>query len=208
MMEFLKNWTLNIVTFTILIILFEIMMPTGKIKKFVNLISGFILLIVIISPFARLFNKNIDINILQMSNSNFIDRKEIENNSKFLKEEQLKQITEVYRKKIISQLEDSTREIGGIEDVKADVIINEDYNSPHYGEIKRVYLDIKTTETERNIKPVINVKKVEINKKPELMKSTQNTSNEEHDKLKNDIQSKVIKLFGINHENIVLNFKN
>ena len=47
-MEFLKSWVLNIVMLAIFIALLEIIVPSGKIKKFVNLISGFILILSLI----------------------------------------------------------------------------------------------------------------------------------------------------------------
>jgi stage III sporulation protein AF len=51
MIEFLKSWVLNIATIAILLVLIEILIPSGKTKKLVNLISGFLLLITIIQPY-------------------------------------------------------------------------------------------------------------------------------------------------------------
>ena len=43
MIEFIKNWVVNTVTIVMLIILIEMLIPSGKMKKIVNLVTGFIL---------------------------------------------------------------------------------------------------------------------------------------------------------------------
>ena len=45
MMEYLKEYVINIAILTVIIVLFEIITPSGKIKKIIYLISGFILII-------------------------------------------------------------------------------------------------------------------------------------------------------------------
>ena len=92
MLDFLKDWIINIVTISLILILFEMIIPTGKIKKIINLVSGFILLIVIINPFIELKNQNYRLSETTISDSFYIDKKEVENSSKFLKENQIKQI--------------------------------------------------------------------------------------------------------------------
>ena len=110
----LKSWVLNIATLATFIVLLEILIPKGKVKKFVNLVSGFILLIAIINPIAAILKKGFDFKEINIASSNYIDKREIEQSSKFLKEKQMKQIVNTYRNKVIRQLEDSTREIPGV----------------------------------------------------------------------------------------------
>jgi stage III sporulation protein AF len=59
-MVFLKEWILNIVTLSIFIILIEILIPSGKIKKVVNLVTGFILVIALINPILSLFKMDME----------------------------------------------------------------------------------------------------------------------------------------------------
>lgn len=203
MLDFLKGWVLNIVTLVMFIVLLEILIPSGKIKKFVNLISGFVLIIAIISPMLGLFNKGIDLKEFHMSSSNFIDRKEIEAKSRILKEQQMKQITEVYRKKLIRQLEETTKEIKGVADVQADVLIDEDYKSSSFGEIKRVYLNLKLGDKGTGIKPVARIEKVEIGNGGKA-----DSGNKEIDvELKKTIENKINKSFGVQSENIVISLQ-
>jgi stage III sporulation protein AF len=203
MIEFLKGWVLNIVILTMFIVLLEILIPSGKIKKFIDLVSGLILIIAVINPFVGLLGKDLDLKELQISSSNFIDRKEIEANSKVLNEQHIKQITEVYRKKIIKQLEDNTKEIKGVADAKADVLIDQNYESPSFGEIKRVYLDLKLGDKEKGVKPVLRVDKVELGTKGTISEDGGEINRE----IKQAIETKITRTLGIQNEDIIISLQ-
>jgi stage III sporulation protein AF len=203
MIEFLKNWVLNIVVLTMFIVLLEILIPSGKIKRFVNLVSGFILIIAIVNPLVGLFGKGLDLKELQISSSNFIDRKEIEAGSRMMNEQQIKQITEVYRKKIIKQLEENTKDVKGVADVKADVLIDQNYETPSFGEIKRVYLDLKLGDKEDGIKPVATVEEVGIGGGYTMSEN----GREVNEEIKHAIETKVTRALGVQSENIVISLQ-
>lgn len=206
MLGFLKDWILNIAALVLFIVIIEMLMPSGRMKKYCGLVTGVILIIAIINPFLKFFSGNLNFDDIQVTNSNFIDRLEIEKNSKLLKEEQMKQITEVYRKKIIKQLEDSARKSKGVYEAKGDVIINEDYNSESFGEIKRVYLEINTSGDKSDIRPVAKVEQVIIGKDmSEVEKSTEVQRYTEVDpKLRKQLEDDISTLFNVSKENIII----
>ncbi len=208
MIDFLKNWSLNIVTIVLFIVLLEMLLPSGKMKKMINLVSGLILVIVLINPVLGLLEKGVDLKTYQMANSNFIDKTEIMVNSDVLKEEQTRQITNVYRNKIIDQLECMIKEVKGVFDVEADVIINEDYSSENFGEVKKVYIALKLGSNDENegVKPVKKIEKIRV----ETKKSgeSKEKSGEGIDKeLKAHIEDKIEKLLNIHNENIVISLE-
>lgn len=208
MIDFLKNWSLNIVTIVIFIVILEMLLPSGKMKKMINLVSGLILVIVLINPVLGILEKGVDLKAYQMANSNFIDKTEIMVNSEVLKEEQTRQITNVYRNKIIDQIESMIKEVKGVFDVKADVIINEDYSSKNFGEVKKVYLTLKLGSNDENkgVKPVKKIDKIRI----ETKKSGESKGKSEKviDKeLKAHIEDKIEKLLNIHNENIVISLE-
>ena len=145
-MDFIKQWVIQIVALVLFIVMVEMLLPTGKMKKYVGLVTGTILIISIISPLIPLLGKNYDFTAIQTTNSNAFDKLQVGKDSKLLEDEQMKQIVEVYRKKIIEQLEQNAKEIDGVDQVKADIIFNEDFNSETFGEIKRAYLEITTID--------------------------------------------------------------
>jgi stage III sporulation protein AF len=209
-LEFLKSWVLNIVILAVLIVLLEMLVPSGKIKKFINLVTGFVLVIAIITPFLNFFKSGIDLKEFQIANRNFINRKEIENNSKIMNERQMKQITETYRNKIIDQLEEIAEGISEVSEAEADVIINEDYNSKTFGEIKRAYIYIELKKSGEQVKPATKIEKIQISP-DETTKKDKNSESEEisdtaFNEVKAKIEKRINKVLGIEPESIVISF--
>lgn len=200
MLDFLRGWVTNLVALALFIVLLEIIVPSGKMKKFVNLIAGFVLVIAIVSPFLKLFGvaKESDLKAFQVASSNFLDRREIEENSKVLKEEQIKQITEVYREKVITGIEDGLRGTEGILELKADVIIHEDHLSESYGQIKRIYLYLQPES--KQDKYVSKINQIVIGKGESPRPET--SSIEEG--LRKRVEDKVSRMMGVDVENVVI----
>ncbi len=140
MIDFIKDWTVSIVMLVLFIVMIEMLLPQGKMKKYVNLLTGTILIIVIIEPIVGLLGRDFDFSASQTAAAESIDRKEIEKAGKLLEEEQMRQTVELYRSRIIEQIEQNAMEVEGVKDVEADIIINEDYQSEYFGEIKRIYI--------------------------------------------------------------------
>ncbi len=200
MMDFLKNWVLNIVALGLLIVIFEIIVPSGKIKKFINLVAGFILIIAVINPFVTYFSKGFSFKDIQLTDSNALDQKELEQQSKNVEEKQKQQIVDVYRSKIKKRIEDTVREMDGVSDAKANIVINEDYESENFGGILSVSLEVVNAPTEKAIKPVSKVGKVEIGKDKEVSENKKEVDKE----LKNKIEDKLSKLFDIEKSSIAI----
>jgi stage III sporulation protein AF len=183
-------------------------MPNGKTKKIINLVAGFILLIAVINPFISLKNKDIDLGELALKDSSYIDKKEIEASSKVLDQKQMKQISEVYKKKLIEKIREQTSKIDGVSDCNVNVEINEDASSDKYGEIKKVFVELKKGKSQSTeafkVTPVAPVKKIEIStdntkdtatKQPKLLDT--NTQ-----KLADTVKQNINKSFEIQKENI------
>lgn len=215
MIGFIKDWIINIIALVLFIILLEIIIPSGKTRKYVNLVTGFILIIAIINPFIKLLKGGISLEAFQLAGSSEVQRLEIEKNSKLYKKEQMKQITEVYRQKVIKQLERSAEETEGVAEAEADVIINEDYASENFGEIKRAYINIVPKAEGEKTKPVDSIKKIKVKLDvnstgknsnsigPDSMqKETDNALVE--GKVVSSIEDKVGKLFNLKADNIII----
>lgn len=165
MLEFLRGWIINIVTISIILILFEIIIPSGKIKKIITLVSGFVLLIAVINPFIALKNKSYDLSEGILSDSLYIDKKEVETGSRLLEETQSKQIVSVYKRKLTSRIEEEAGKLKGVTQAKATVEIVEDTKSDNFGEITKISVEIKKDTKKNNrtiIEPVATVEKIEI----------------------------------------------
>lgn len=169
MLAFLRSWIINIVTISIILILFEIIIPTGKLKKIINLVSGFVLLIAVINPFLALKNESFKLSDQSLIHSVYIDKKEIETSSKMFENKQMEQIIEVYKSKLVSRIQEETNKLEGVQSSTVDVDINEDYT------INRVYVEIKKGKkvngniTINTVEPVksVDIKSATIKNSPE-----------------------------------------
>jgi len=233
MIEFLKNWVLNIATIAILLVLIEILIPSGKTKKLVNLISGFVLLTTIIQPVFKLMWRGNDLNWINEMNNSFDSISNIDVTKGEFREEQIRQIIKVYRKRLVDQIAEIATEIEGVKGAKADIILNEDFNSKKFGEIKRVYIYLEvdyqgqrkeyrdkggenkneteetkdegeTSEKGLNITPVKEISEVKIN----IRKREPVEENDIMTKYKNNtiisLEEKLYRFFMLKKEDIVI----
>lgn len=200
MLDFLRGWVTNLIALALFIVLLEIILPSGKTKKFVNLIAGFVLVIAIVRPFIQLFSiaEISDLKAFQITDSSFLDRKEIEESSKVLQEEQVKQITEVYRKKLIAGIEAGLEGTEGVSELRADVMIYEDHLSKDYGQIKRIYLYLQPES--KQDKQVAKIGKIEIEKG----RASGQESSAIDEGLQKSLEEKVSRMMGVDAENIVI----
>jgi stage III sporulation protein AF len=215
-LEYIKQWIINIVSLVLFIVILEMLLPKGKMRKYAGLVTGAVLVIAIVNPLLGLLGEKFDFTAAQTVSGNMLGKAQIKNESGLLKEEQMAQIVEVYRLNIIEQIEYNAREIEGVKDARADIIFNEDYDSPAFGEIKRVYLEITAGSPEEsggkqdgmNLDGRININKVE---KVEIGK-TGNTAEPERKPVSDDIgletrkmiEDRISRVFGVDRENIII----
>ena len=155
--NFVSSWLRDIVVLFILISIAELVMPKGNMKRYIDLIIGFLIIFTIITPFAKIIKKDFsfDETVFNYSNfSNFMDRDE----EKF-KIEQEEQIERLYKAKIKSEVIKLVEEesLYNVDDVLVELMEEEEV----YGEIK--YLEIILKDKDEVIKEnKISIEKVEI----------------------------------------------
>ncbi|MCB5558466.1 stage III sporulation protein AF [Anaerosalibacter bizertensis] len=201
-MSFLKSWVIDIVTMVIFISFLEIVLPNSNMKRFIDMIVGFLIIVVIITPFIKIISKDIDIEKNFLLNSNKLNT-EIKNNYSEEKEEVLalqeKQIIESYKKGIERKIGNLIKEKTNYEVKNIDMEINKDLEDKNYGEIKELNIVLrekidKNSENEKSIK-IENIEEVWIKKNKE---NKSNEKFEESDKIKKIIS----KEYGLSEEKI------
>ena len=213
MLEFIKHFVINIVALVLFIVILEMLLPNGKMKKYAGIVTGTILIISIATPIVGLFGKKFDFAAAQTTTSNAISRMQIEKESKLLEESQLGQIMQVYRSDMIEQLEHLAKEVEGVRKATADIIINEDTASERFGELKRVYLEV-TPEGDVSANGDASAKgdasagisKVEsVNIEKIMSKSTKiENCPLENQELRKRLEDSIGEVFGIDRENIII----
>lgn len=217
MLDYIKQWIFNIVSLVLFIVILEMLLPKGKMRKYTSLVTGAILIIAIINPLLGLLGEKFDFTAAQAVSGNMLGKTQIVNDSGLLKKEQMAQIVEVYRLNIIEQIEYNAKEVEGVKDAGADIIFNEDYDSPAFGEIKRVYLEITAGGMEgrsgqqdgmdldgrENGNKVEKVKIGKIGNKEASEKEpvSENIAPE----MRRMLEDRISRVFGVNGENIIIN---
>lgn len=206
MLDFIKSWSINIVMLVLFIVIIEMLLPRGRMKKYVNLLTGTILIIAIIEPVIGLFGRSFDFTAVQTSTAGSISKKEIEKAGRLLEEEQLRQTVELYRRRIIEQIEQSAMEVEGVNAAEADVIINEDQDSEYFGEIKRIYINA-VVEGKGNVgsngKSSIKVEKVESIKTDKAAGGSSDSTVYDSG-LNRRLTDRIGGIFGVDRENIII----
>jgi stage III sporulation protein AF len=146
-MDEIKSWVLNIAAVAVLMIILDLLMPEGKIRKFTQLLSGFIIMFVMINPVITIFGKGVNESWAGFHDEVFIWNSQIRNISGNLQEEQLEQTLELYRKMILSDIKNRLLSHKQIKEAEVDVVLNENTKSEKFGEIRKLYLNLEFNET-------------------------------------------------------------
>lgn len=188
-MTFLKTWGLNLVLFSIFSTVINLMVVSQKYKKYINVITGFVLVIIIINPISKIFGNRLDeFNINVINKQIKMNEKDFEIVSEDLKIKQNKMLNIAYKTNIKDHIKMLLEDYYDVEVQNIDVDMNIDNSNIKINEINLVLKLIK--------KDVDNIKDVSIDINNNI--KDDNEFLEEKKKIK-----KVIKdFYKINEDNI------
>ena len=155
--EFLNLWLKDIILVFIFLSIVEIMIPKGNMKKYINMIIGFLIIITIINPFVKLFNRdysfNKDLYKNQIENINIL----YEGNDELIKTQE-EQVKEFYTEKIEEELEDLIISTTDYTIERVNTTIDEEEES--FGRLLTIEIFLKEkVKTEEEKDNIIKIKK-------------------------------------------------
>lgn len=157
--NFISAWLKDIVVIFIIIFIAELIMPKGNMKRYIDLIIGLLIIIVIISPFARLINYDFNINNM-VDNYTKAENLEdnLENDYSMDQEEQIEKLfKEKLKNQIIYLIEESW------EYKVADVYIELEKTKMDYEDIKSIKISLykeKEEKQKNNNEEIVSIEKV------------------------------------------------
>lgn len=157
--NFISSWLKDIVVIFIIIFIAELIMPKGNMKRYIDLIIGLLIIIVIISPFARLINYDFNINNM-VDNYTKAENLEdnLENDYSMDQEEQIEKLfKEKLKNQIIYLIEESW------EYKVADVYIELEKTKMDYEDIKSIKISLykeKEEKQKNNNEEIVSIEKV------------------------------------------------
>lgn len=194
--EFLKNWVIDIAILFVIVSLVEIVVPNSNMKRYINVVIGMLIIIVIIAPFVSLIKHDYDIdkeiyrNIINQFESN--ESKD----SKLLSAQEM-QIKEIYINKLKNDIKKLINEESDYEVVDVNVYISE--KNEDYGDIEGIELVLNNEiEKEKNSEDVVNVIKIE-----EIKVDSKKQDTEKLKEFKDDeIEKLIFERYNISKDNI------
>lgn len=145
-MEAVKGWVINISAVAILMILLELLMPEGRLRKFTQLLTGFILMFVMINPILGLMGKGDSFS--GWAEETFLLSNQVKNIAGSLEDERSRQTLELYRTMLLSDIENRLLTHQKIKKAEVDPMIYESRESDKYGQIRKLFIRLTLKEPE------------------------------------------------------------
>lgn len=191
MIEILKNWVINIVVIIFFVAFIEIMLPKSSMKRYVNMVLGLLIIIVLINPIIKFMANDIDIEREVFLNISKQNNMYSDKDLKYV-EAQNQNIVEMYKNKLKREITDFIELDEGYKIVEVNISIEENSKLDNFGEIIgiEVYLEQITGEEPKNMSIKINeIEEIVVNKDRKNSIVINKTSSPGFEKMINSISS-------------------
>lgn len=148
-MDGLRTWVVTLVSITIVCSIIERFAPQGNLNKYVKLVCGLVVTVVIITPVLNLLKGDFEIDSIAWNQYVKMSEKEFQNRVTRLQEKDLSQMLELYRISLINDVK--TRFKGHSEFIvaNADAVLYEDPKDERFGLLRTLYLNLKPADGNR-----------------------------------------------------------
>jgi stage III sporulation protein AF len=201
LIEFLRNWVINIVIIIIFVIITDVVLPEGNIKKYVRVIIGTFVLLTIIKPFISItdlandFERTyIETNVVLNTDKKLLD-KEVLNSYQNAK------AIEIYESRLKDQIASAVSYKASVDKKNIDVSldINKNQNSNDFGLINSVIVIIYNQKKGDKIE---KIKKVRIGEEEKVIYNEVEEYNFNEKTSTADIRNMLSEILGINKDKV------
>lgn len=201
-MALIREWVITIISIIIFIAFVEILIPNSNYKRYINVIVGLLLMVVILTPLTKFINGEVDFESEIFKISNRLELSTAQNRINNIQYNNNEAVITLYKNEIGIQIKNHIEQNTECTVDKVSVEIEADNNSPQFGLIKNIDIILKekindSESADKKIKPVqINVP-TEKNSN-NTVKANSILINNEEDLIKKDIGN----LYNISGDNI------
>lgn len=162
-MELIRDWIITIISVIVFVTFVEILIPNSSHKKYINVVVGFLLMIVILTPLTKLIGGDINFEEGIIKTSNEIELITAKNRIENIQRGNDEAVLKLYKSEIAKQLKGRIEQSSDyvVEEVIVEVV--EDSTSPNFGLIDEFHITLRENKkyvetTSTTIQPVeINV---------------------------------------------------
>ena len=157
MIESLKVWVTNITIAIFFITAVEMILPDNNMRKYAKFVLGLMLIVVIINPIIKIFDKNFDLTAYATKATSYMESNTSLTDIKKYKDINIVNTTENFKKNLENQCVTNLEQTYPENKYNADIKVV--YDS------KNQVFNINTVQIEIVDKGVVNIKNIEINTK-------------------------------------------
>lgn len=155
-MTFIREWVITIVSVIIFVTFIEILIPNSNYKRYINVVIGFLLMIVILTPLTKLISGQIDFEEEILKISNQLELSTAQNRINNIQYSNDEAVITLYKSEISKQIKNhieyNTRYVTDTVLIE----VEDDNNSTQFGLIKNLNITLKEkTENVESISKTI-----------------------------------------------------
>ncbi|MGI6426646.1 MAG: stage III sporulation protein AF [Natronincolaceae bacterium] len=149
MLAFIREWVITIISVIIFVTFIEILIPNSNYKRYINVITGLLLIVVILTPLTKFINRQIDFEEEVLKIFNQLELSTAQNKVDNIQYSNDEAVMALYKNKISEQIKSYIE--NNTEYIVSEVFVEvEDKNSSQFGTITS--LDITLGEKTGNSK--------------------------------------------------------
>jgi stage III sporulation protein AF len=207
MIEVFSEYIKSIAICIIFAAFIQMLLPNNNFRKYVDLVLGLIIILVVLNPIIHIFNKNNDVDFKVFSMDSAIKNASLVNQKDIYEASQKKIILETYKQQLNEQIENLIAQNVKLSIENITIEMDEDYESKSFASIKKVsvYGDtVNTNDTLKNSKEVIYVEKVEkIMVQPQTQQYKKEVTDRDYE-LEKKIETLISDFYKLDKDNIYI----
>jgi stage III sporulation protein AF len=159
-MQFLTEWITNIILFVLLATIIEMLIPNSSMQKYVKMVTGLLLIVIILTPLLNLFKKDFEQLFSSLALTPILQEKNIENVIEMKKKEiqasQRAYILEQMAVQLKNEVEEELMQQYGFQVESVHVSINDEYKNEFSAEdIDSIEVILSKKENSSNSIPAV-----------------------------------------------------
>ena len=160
-MDKIYEWIRNIVIYMILNTIIMKLLGSSSYKKYVNIISGMVLVLIVVAPLMDLMNLSDTLDYYLASNKLSVETSEFEYRLSLVEKAQMEEVFREYK----NRLSESTAEIlteEGLYLKDLNIVFDKDEKSSTFGQIVGMEIDVSMKDATEEVTEVFRVDTIEI----------------------------------------------
>ncbi|MDD4111943.1 MAG: stage III sporulation protein AF [Herbinix sp.] len=203
-MSEIYEWVRNIVIYLILNTIIMNLLGSSSYKKYISIVSGMILLLIVVSPFLKLLNMDEILDYYLNANIYQADVSDFQNELKLMEDKQKDVVFAGFEDRIREQVANILQD-DGLYLYEMEVVVNRDGDSDSFGKIRSLSINAGYLEDEGIPVHMIDIERIVIsaNKCEDIMESIENLLSP----LEIQIKKRLSDFYNMEQDNINISIK-